>query len=630
MLTRWSISNFKSIREPVTIELAPLTIFSGINSAGKSTILQSILMVSQSFMSAATLDSIVLNGHFLQLGHFEDILHVGNEREPIDISIEYLPGERGNLAFSIEARLVLRSAIHSVAKENRRLRPHIQYSKLRFARKEKNSKVHTLEVRAIPEADMKISLHHLRPDLKKQIKTGLYDFGIDAPKSEEFVRNPLLERVERVSMTTLIPWRLLIGRNIELSKLVQDVEWLTSTMAKIEATGDIPLLGPELPPFSSRLHEVVRCMKFNDRGRIVAENWGRGGRDRNDLTPLYNELTSRNRPPLAPHDVLTFLRQGDYTPQVIGAFSRLLVAALSEFLRNQPNFTRTDRQQIDLEAQLFPPEYAEALDQINEVMGGKIYYLGPLRDDPRVIYAIPPRSDRLGVGLKGEYTAAMLNQYCNEPVKYPLPPNSDFTGEFTYSEAPLIKAVSAWLQRMGLVDEVDTQETARVGYQITVGETNLSKKLDLTSVGVGVSQILPTLVLALLVPNDTTLIYEQPELHLHPKVQSVLADFFLGIALMGKQCLIETHSEHFIHRLRRRILESEQEIIRPNLRIYFVEKENGASQFREVKPNSFGAILEWPKGFFDETENEANLILKKQIEKRKRLRAQQKEQKEVN
>ena len=54
--------------------------------------------------------------------------------------------------------------------------------------------------------------------------------------------------------------------------------------------------------------------------------------------------------------------------------------------------------------------------------------------------------------------------------------------------------------------------------------------LPLNAVGVGISQILPILVMGLLAPSHTLLLIEQPELHLHPSVQARLGDFFMGLA----------------------------------------------------------------------------------------------------
>ena len=181
-----------------------------------------------------------------------------------------------------------------------------------------------------------------------------------------------------------------------------------------------------------------------------------------------------------------------------------------------------------------------------------------------------------------------------------------------------MEALQIWLQRMGLVESVETEEMSKAGYQLTVQTVGLDKKLDLTSVGVGVSQVLPTLVIGLVAPENSILIFEQPELHLHPKVQSVLGDFFLGLASCGKQCIVETHSEHLINRLRRRIAESPDSKILDLLRIYFVELKGTASQFRPVEPNEYGAILDWPKGFFDEVEEESSAILRASMKKRQR------------
>jgi predicted ATPase len=145
--------------------------------------------------------------------------------------------------------------------------------------------------------------------------------------------------------------------------------------------------------------------------------------------------------------------------------------------------------------------------------------------------------------------------------------------------------------------------------------------MDLTSVGVGVSQVLPIIVMALLAPEHSILIFEQPEVHLHPKIQSILGDFFLGIATVcNKQCLVETHSEHLINRMRRRIAESEHTHLLNQLQIYFVEREQAISRFTPVEPNEYGAILKWPQGFFDESEEESAKIMDAGLKKRQQVK----------
>jgi predicted ATPase len=132
-----------------------------------------------------------------------------------------------------------------------------------------------------------------------------------------------------------------------------------------------------------------------------------------------------------------------------------------------------------------------------------------------------------------------------------------------------------------------------------------------------VSQVLPILVSCLISEYDTTLLFEQPELHLHPAVQSRLADFFLSMAVLGKQCIIETHSEYLINRLRFRIASSPLDgSLTSSAKIYFVEKRADTSSFKEIVVNDFGAISEWPEGFFDQSQGEAERILLAASEKR--------------
>lgn len=77
MLTRWTLENFKPICGRIDLPLAPLTVLAGLNSSGKSSFLQSILLISQTLANQNVDEPIVLNGTILQLGTFADVL---NER----------------------------------------------------------------------------------------------------------------------------------------------------------------------------------------------------------------------------------------------------------------------------------------------------------------------------------------------------------------------------------------------------------------------------------------------------------------------------------------------------------------------------------------------------------------------
>jgi Uncharacterized conserved protein len=171
---------------------------------------------------------------------------------------------------------------------------------------------------------------------------------------------------------------------------------------------------------------------------------------------------------------------------------------------------------------------------------------------------------------------------------------------------------------MGVGTNIETSDKGKLGHEFKVATSQGDSLHDLTHVGVGVSQVLPILVLSLLSEKGMTLIFEQPELHLHPKVQTRLADFFISMILLKKQCIIETHSEYLINRLRYLSAISEGNYIPENALIYFVEKEDENSTFSPIKINEYGVIKDWPCGFFDENEESAAKILKAAWEKKEK------------
>ena len=190
------------------------------------------------------------------------------------------------------------------------------------------------------------------------------------------------------------------------------------------------------------------------------------------------------------------------------------------------------------------------------------------------------------------------------------------------SNATLAHAVEDWLSYFGVARGVRTGDFGKLGHTMQVRPGDKGGVFrDLTNVGVGVSQVLPIVVSSLLAPRSSVLIFEQPELHLHPKVQARLGDFFLSMALLGKQCIVETHSEYILERLRRRVAEAPGSSLQPLIKIYFVELIDGESRCREIDVTAYGALGEYPNDFFDQSEREAAEILA--ASQRKRRAAQQ-------
>ena len=157
------------------------------------------------------------------------------------------------------------------------------------------------------------------------------------------------------------------------------------------------------------------------------------------------------------------------------------------------------------------------------------------------------------------------------------------------------------------VAEADTRSTVRLK------EVESELVMETTSVGVGISQVLPIVVAALDPARPGITGIEQPELHVHPKIQVELGDLFAQGVDDGGVFLIETHSEHLMLRLLRRIEETHsgelpqgKPALRPDqVSVVFVERVDGEVQATPLRIDETGEFIDrWPHGFFDERSDE--------------------------
>lgn len=212
----------------------------------------------------------------------------------------------------------------------------------------------------------------------------------------------------------------------------------------------------------------------------------------------------------------------------------------------------------------------------NELKEPYINHVSPLRAHPQRYYML----DKANVTYS-------LDTY-----------NANEIAEVVRDKPSLKKKVNDWFQQFGL--EINVDEFKEAVHKMTVNQSGLP--LDIPDVGFGVSQVLPVVIQGFLSPNKSVTIVEQPEVHLHPKMQAALADLFIDIAKESrytKHIMVETHSEYLLKRLRRRMAEGQ--VITPDqvsINLFHTRTEETPATIENIHIEEKGAF-QWPEDYYD-------------------------------
>jgi predicted ATPase len=163
----------------------------------------------------------------------------------------------------------------------------------------------------------------------------------------------------------------------------------------------------------------------------------------------------------------------------------------------------------------------------------------------------------------------------------------------------------------------ETIENLPTKSRVFIKENNKTIEMMPKDIGVGISQVLPIIPLAISGgwDNEGLIAIEQPELHIHPAMQVGLADVFIeGLQydnniLFQKRFILETHSEHILLRLLRRVREpkedTNEELKADELGVYFLEPSSDGIIATRIRVNDEGEFKDpWPRGFFNERAEE--------------------------
>jgi predicted ATPase len=242
-------------------------------------------------------------------------------------------------------------------------------------------------------------------------------------------------------------------------------------------------------------------------------------------------------------------------------------------------------------------------------LGGAFAYLTAERLGPRDMLGVTAEDiEQLGVGTQGEFTGQVLALHETRQVpehQRQVRPELRMPAMEERLDIPKLRTQAEyWASHIISPIQIMAQRLPQLSASIIrYSEPGaLGEQRRPTNVGFGVSYSLPIIVAGLLMPRDGLLIVENPEAHLHPAGQSRLGRFLGRVAGSGAQVVVETHSDHVINGIR--LAAVADRVIEPSdILIHFFE-----SDIHTIKVSPKGTLSYWPKGFFDQIEEDLETL----------------------
>lgn len=234
-----------------------------------------------------------------------------------------------------------------------------------------------------------------------------------------------------------------------------------------------------------------------------------------------------------------------------------------------------------------------------------IQFIAPLRQLPERNYFIRGNVD--SVGIAGEDTPYLLAKLKGESLKTDMLGKweGDFPKYFPVEQKTYDEIINQWTNHFNL----GKLEILGNGGNVSISMSGH----NIADVGFGVSQILPIITQGIIMQKQQTLLIEQPEIHLHPQMQMDMADFLIQLAKTDRNVIVETHSDHIINRIVKRIMETKGQSndISNYVKIYFIneDKEINKVLVDRIKISKYRGIINAKENFFTQFSAETESIL---------------------
>lgn len=648
-LLQLRLKNFKSANTCV-VDFAPLTIIVGENSAGKSSLFQSLLFMSQNSFdrfSVSELQAIgrcELNGPLVGLGSMQEAVSdtaqaSGDNSFSIGATwkFNYRPVIRNRM------RGMYRSPMRPGQLEQAQLSFDTQFTPPRLNSESGyawinriSSEVEKNDFKEYFIASKKADNEEAESALSDSAFTSAYTAQVN-PDSRMSLADQVFEKKESRNFVEVRFSGLLPADGVRLVKAVDALLILQFRLLKALTDGDFYYLNRAVAPRNIENINRIRNLGTNEYvhdfylnisdavtafadefiehlPQFISDYEGSVENDGTDSDYSEMPLIHLMQVPFESLDFESALKNANPTLafekadkekllKEIRSFANQIESEVRKRVHGNTLDNRTITTSVDLNSRPIRTltsswsESSTANNQWNSFLSSSIKYLGPLRERQALANHFEGSgfNEQIPLGSRGEYVARQL--YTNKKGAYPLPGNLE-----NQRRIPLIDAVVAWTSYLEIGSQIDVQSKGRSGLELRVENRTLEM------LGTGVSQVLPVIVLCLISRPGNLVLLEQPELHLNPRVQQKLAEFLLDISSSGRQILVETHSEYLVTRLR--LLAARDNEVVKKVNFIFVERDNqNGSKYQEILLDQEGDFSAWPKGFFDQAGSDLRSLL---------------------
>jgi AAA15 family ATPase/GTPase len=651
MLYEYQLANFKAFSDPATLLLRPITLIYGPNSAGKSSIIQSLMLLKQTLQDSESFKAILkTRGSLVDLGSYREFVHLHDvsrsfkfkfafsldqpDRYEYDSLFPEAPEEIEHLGISIVLsydglnRAIVISAIEIFLGDESLPFATYETQDSRLLLTQINSEHHLWQ-------DWWVRAQSMIPrSIIKQVNEILQRCKVDAISLREKrkLTEALQKRSEaiRILLLELQQDKAKIDKNI--AELEEEREVLENDQMRLRAEFLEPL-NKEIYQLRSALDtlQISKVTLSDDQEQVEDETQSLEAKTAQKEQQLeqrrgeYEEIPIRlcvsniNQEKSKQNGIANEIEEVEICLTAIEVFvatyqafkehntNRVIsdivkIAESSSFsFRNFLPISSIDREDsvIDREVEHLSSIYADAFDLnffpritifVSSLLQDLLVntrYIGPLRDYPERYY-IFSEGDSEDVGKSGSGMGGLLFR------------DPEFLEKIN---SQLVQFELGYELQVTSFNDGKSSDTSDV-YALRLMDKHKKVQVNLLDVGFGISQVLPVIVQSMFA-HRKTIIIEQPEIHIHPRLQTRLGSLFAECIRppFENQFVIETHSEHLMLRLQKLIRKGE--LNADDISVIYIDRTTDGTRCLQLRLDTEGDFIdEWPGGFFEEDFNE--------------------------